>query len=147
MAYEEFIGKTYAPFSVEVEKGRLRLFAKATGATDPIYTDESAARDAGYTDLPAPPSYAFSVAMDGGQPFNVLEDMRIPLTKVVHGHQGFVYHRLICAGDVIGGLQTVRNVYEKKGGALMFIETEISLTNQRGEPVCDLQSTIVVRNG
>jgi len=147
MAYEDFIGKSYPPFEVEVEKGRLRLFATAVGATDPVYTDESTARAAGYTDLPAPPTYAFSVAMDGGQSFNVLEDMDIPLTKVVHGHQGFVYHRPICAGDVIGSHQTVRNVYEKKGGALMFIEAEITLTNQRGEHVCDLQSTIVVRNG
>lgn len=147
MAFEEFIGKTYPPFAVEVENGRLRLFAKAVGATDPVYTDEAAAAAAGYAALPAPPTYAFSIAMDGGQSFNVLEDMGIPLTKVVHGHQGFDYHRPIVAGDVIGGRQTVRAVYDKKGGALMFIETEINLTNQRGEAVCDLHSTIVVRNG
>ena len=34
--------------SVQVEAGRLRFFAKATGQTDPVYADEAAARDAGH---------------------------------------------------------------------------------------------------
>jgi len=147
MSYDGFVGKTYPPFEIEVEKGRLRFFAKATGAADPIYVDEDAAKAAGYPGLPAPPTFAFSITMDAGQSFNVLEDMDIPVQKAVHGAQGFTYHRPIIAGDVISGAQKVTNVYEKKGGALLFIETLIALTNQNDEPVCDLASTIIVRNG
>ncbi len=147
MAYDEFVGREYAPFEVAVEKGRLRFFAKAIGADDPVYTDEGAARAAGYADLPAPPTFAFSITMDAGQSFNVLEDMEIPLPKAVHGAQGFTYHKPIIAGDVISGQQKISKIYEKKGGALLFIETEIELSNQNGERVCDLHSTIVVRNG
>lgn len=147
MAYEEYVGKAYEPFEVEVEKGRLRFFAKAIGSDDPIYCDEDAARSAGYAGLPAPPTFAFSITMDAGQSFNVLEDMGIPLPKAVHGAQGFTYHKPIIAGDVISGQQVISKIYEKKGGALLFIETDIELKNQNGETVCDLQSTIVVRNG
>lgn len=147
VAYQEFVGKEYAPFTVEVEKGRLRLFAKAVGIDDPIHVDEDAARAAGYPSLPAPPTFAFSITMDAGQSFNVLDDMGIALPRAVHGGQGFTYHKAICAGDVITGRQTITNVYEKKGGALLFIETRIGLDNQHGERVCDLDSTIVVRNG
>lgn len=147
MDYTPFIGKEYPPFRVEVEKGRLRLFAKAVGLTDPTYSDEAAAHAAGYTSLPTPPTFPYSITMDAGQSFNVLEDLQIPLQKAVHGAQGFSYLRPICAGDTISGRQKITNIYEKRGGALLFIETETALSNQNDERVCTLRSTIVVRNG
>ena len=143
---QEFIGKEYPPFSVDVEKGRLRLFAKAVGSGNSVFTDEAAARKAGFAALPAPPTLPFSLTMDAGQSFNVLEDMKIPLARAVHGGQGFRYVRPILAGDTISGRQKITSVVEKKGGALLFIETLTRLENQRGEHVCDLTSTIIVRN-
>ncbi|MCC2112639.1 MAG: MaoC family dehydratase N-terminal domain-containing protein, partial [Hyphomicrobiales bacterium] len=65
----------------------------------------------------------------------------------VHGEQGFIYHRPIYGGDTISGSQKIVDIFEKKGGALVFILTEIDLANQHGEPVCELTSTIVVRRG
>ena len=50
-----YIGRALASHTVEVEKGRLRFFAKVIGETNPIYTDEAEARDAGYASLPTPP--------------------------------------------------------------------------------------------
>ena len=147
MSYQAFINRVYSPFEIAVEAGRLRFFAKATGATDPIYYDDNAARAVGYAGLPAPPTFAYSIAMDAGQSFNVLEDMKIALPTAVHGGQGFVYHRPIIAGDVISGQQKITDIYDKKGGALLFIETEITLKNQNDQPVCDLISTVIVRNG
>lgn len=147
MAHTDFIGKEYGAFTVEVEKGRLRLFAKAVGLTDPIHTDEAAAQAAGHASLVAPPTLAYSLTMDAGQSFNVLEDMGVDLPRAVHGGQSFTYHKPIVAGDVITGRQKITDVYEKKGGALLFIETEIGLDNQHGERVCDLHSTVVVRQG
>jgi acyl dehydratase len=144
--YTDFIGKKYAPYSVEVEKGRLRSFANAIGSTDPVHLDEAAARSAGHRALMAAPTFAFSVMMDGGALFNILTEMEIPQTKTVHGSQGFRYIRPIYAGVVISGRQTIADIYEKKGGALVFIEVENTLTNDRGEDVCVLRSTIVVRN-
>ncbi len=147
MSFEDFIGKEYPSFSAEVEKGRLRQFANAVGETDPLYTDEDAAAAAGYPSLPAPPTFPFCLAMDAGQSFNILEDMKIDLTRAVHGAQGFVHHKPICAGDEITGTQKITNVFEKKGGALLFIEAEIGMVNQHGDAVCDLQTTVIVRNG
>lgn len=147
MSHDDFIGKVYPSFTAEIEKGRLRSFAKAIGETDPIYTDEDAARAAGYASLPAPPTFPYCLAMDAGQSFNILADMDVPMTKAVHGAQGFVYKKAICAGDVITGTQKITNIFEKKGGALVFIEAVIEMVNQSGDSVCDLQSTIVVRNG
>jgi acyl dehydratase len=147
MAYSDYIGREYEPFTVDVEKGRIRFFADAIGEEDPIYRDEEAARAAGYPGIPVPPTFPFTITMDADQSFNILHDMGIPVTKAVHGAQSFTYHRPICAGDVITGRQRVADVFEKKGGALLFIIAETALENERGEHVCDLQSTIVVRNG
>ena len=65
----------------------------------------------------------------------------------MHGSQGFHYIRPILAGDVITGHQKITDIYDKKGGALVFIDVENRLANDRGEDVCVLNSTIVIRNG
>lgn len=44
MIDKRFIGHVMPTFSAVVEAGRLRFFAKATGQTDPLYSDEAAAR-------------------------------------------------------------------------------------------------------
>jgi acyl dehydratase len=141
------VGMEHASFSVEVEKGRLALFAKAVGLSDALFADASEAKRRGFKAVPAPPTFAYSIAMDAGQSFNLLADLGIPLNRAVHGAQKFVYHKPIFAGDIISGQQRVTNAYWKKNGELLFIETEISLRNQEGEAVCDLHSTIIVRKG
>ncbi|HEX9275440.1 MAG TPA: MaoC family dehydratase N-terminal domain-containing protein [Casimicrobiaceae bacterium] len=143
---KDIVGKEYAPFTIAVEKRWIRSFAEAIGEDNPIHRDEEAAIAAGYRSLPAPPTFPFTLAMEARQPFLVLEDLAIDKTKTMHGEQSFVYHGDIVAGDVITGQQKVVDMYDKKGGALTFIVTETRLANQRGERVCDLTTTIVVRN-
>ena len=141
------VGKTYPPFTVEVEKRWIRSFAEAIGEDDPVYRDEAAARAAGYPGIPAPPTFAFTLAMERAQPLLVLDDLAVDKTRTMHGEQSFVYQRPICAGDAITGRQTVTDMYDKKDGALTFVLTRTALENQRGEPVGELATTIVVRNG
>lgn len=144
---EEFLGKKYPPFTVDVEKGRVAQFARAIGSDDPIHFDENAAKQAGYKGIVAPLTFAYTITLDAGQSFNVLEDMGIEKTKAVHGEQGFTYFSDICAGDVISGQQEITDIYDKKNGALIFVVTLTRLENQLGNHVVDLHSVIVVRNG
>jgi acyl dehydratase len=146
MIDKSVIGKEYPPFTVEVEKRWVRSFAEAIGETNPIYFDESVARAAGYRSLPAPPTFPFAVIMDRNQSFMILDELGIDKRRAMHGEQSFVYHADLCAGDVVTGRQTVVDVYDKKNGALEFLATDIRLDNQRGEHVCDLRTTVVVRN-
>ncbi len=140
------VGKEYQPFVFEVEKGRIRMFAQAIGDTNPIYHDAQAAANAGYSAIPAPPTFPFTIIMEANQAFMILEELGIDKTRTMHGEQSFTYYGDICAGDTITGRQKVVDQYEKKGGALQFIVTQIQLTNQRQEHVCDLNMTIVIRN-
>ncbi|MCP5089064.1 MAG: MaoC family dehydratase [Rhodobacteraceae bacterium] len=144
---EEFMGREYSQFSVLVEKGRIAQFAKSIGSENPLHFDDTVAKQGGYRDIPAPPTFAFTITLDAGQSFNVLEDMGVEKTKAVHGEQGFTYLGDICAGDVITGQQRITDLYDKKNGALIFVVTETLLENQSGDAVANLHSVIVIRNG
>lgn len=141
------IGLQLPAFEVDVEKGGLRFFAKATGQTDPVYVDDEAARAAGHPGLPVPPSFLFCLEMDAPNPGELRDRLGIDIARVLHGEQRFVFHGLAHAGDRLRFEQRVADIYDKKGGALEFVVRETRVTNQRGEPVADLIATTVVRNG
>ncbi|CAD6547396.1 hypothetical protein LMG27952_04567 [Paraburkholderia hiiakae] len=146
MIDRQHIGRTLPAFRAVAEAGRLRFFAKAIGETNPVYFDESAARDAGHPGLPLPPTFLFSLEFE--QPDTSWRDeIGIELPRILHGEQSFTYHRLAYAGDVLLFESRLADIYEKRGGALEFVVRETRVTNQRGEHVADLRSVIVQRNG
>jgi len=118
------IGREWPPWEVEIEKGRLRLLAKAIGETRPIYTDEGAARAAGYRSIVAPPTFAFCLQADSPGGSDYLTDVGIPLTDVLHGEQAFTLHAIMCAGDRVRVTRRVTDIYAKKGGTLEFVVFE-----------------------
>ncbi|MEY8201343.1 MAG: MaoC family dehydratase N-terminal domain-containing protein, partial [Colwellia sp.] len=59
------IDHEFDSFSIDIEKGRLKFFAKAIGEINPVYSDELAARDAGYKTIPAPPTFPMTLDMEG----------------------------------------------------------------------------------
>ncbi|HEX4934464.1 MAG TPA: MaoC family dehydratase N-terminal domain-containing protein [Gemmatimonadaceae bacterium] len=124
MIDRSLIGRSWPAFEVEIEKGRLRLLAKAIGETRPIYTDEGAARAAGYRSIVAPPTFAFCVLADAPGPTHYLADVGIPVEEVLHGEQGFTFHAVMCAGDRVRVTRRVIDVYDRKGGALEFVVFE-----------------------
>ena len=146
MIDKKFIGKVLPPFSAVAEAGQLRLFAKATGETNPVYLDESAVRDAGHAALPLPPTFLFSLEFQ--QPDTSWRDeLGIQMSRILHGEQSFTYHRLAHAGDVLRFESRIADIYDKKNGALDFVVRETRVTNQKGEHVADLRSVLVQRNG
>ncbi len=141
------IGREFGIHTADIEKGRLRFFAKATGETNPVYFDEEAAKAAGHRTLPAPPTFLFSMDMEVPDPFEILKIMDIDLGKILHGTQEFMYHKPVYAGDTISFKSEVTDIFDKKGGALEFIVKKTSATNQKNELVAEMSRTIVVRNG
>ena len=147
MLDKQFIGHEFTPFTAEVEKGRLKFFAKAIGETNPIYTDERAASEAGYRALPAPPTFSMVLDQESPEFLPVLNLLDIDIAKILHGTQEFEYAAPICAGDTIKVEVKITDIFDKKGGALEFVVMESSYTNQNGELTTRATSTLVVRNG
>lgn len=146
MIDKKHIGRTTPPQTVDVEKGRLKFFAKAIGETDPVYTDEDAAEAAGYSALPAPPTFAFCLEMETNSLWDNIAAMGVPVGKILHGSQTFKYLAPILAGDRITFVTKVSDIYDKKGGKMEFIIEDTTATNQDGTPVAELQRVIVVIN-
>ena len=146
MIDKQHIGRTTPPQTVDVEKGRLKFFAKAIGETDPVYTDEEAAKAAGYSALPAPPTFAFCLEMETNSLWDNIAAMGVPVGKILHGSQTFKYLAPIVAGDRITFVTKVSDIYDKKGGKMEFIIEDTTATNQDGTPVAELQRVIVVIN-
>jgi acyl dehydratase len=147
MIDRQFIGHTMPAFEVFVEKGRLKFFAKATGQTDPVYTDEAAARAAGHPALPVPPTFLFCLEMESPDPAAIRNLLGMDYRKLLHGEQGFTFHRMAYAGDVLRFEQRIEDIYDKKGGALEFVLRKTRVSNQRGEHVADLRAVTVLRHG
>jgi acyl dehydratase len=146
MIDRSWIGRELPGAQLTLERGRLRFFAQAIGEADPVYTDVDAARAAGYPDLPAPPTFLFAAELDSGTAMSLVEQLGIPLRNLLHGEQGFTYHRPACAGDTVTVRSRVQDIYEKKGGALEFVIKTSEARNQRGELVAELRSVLVCRH-
>lgn len=146
MIDKKWIGHELPPSVLPLERTRLQFFAKAIGETDAVYTDVSAARAAGYTDIPAPPTFLFAAELDSGIVFRLLEDLQIPIAKLLHGEQSFSYHRPACAGDTVTVRSTLTDIYDKKGGALEFVVKTSRATNQRDELVAEMRAVLVCRH-
>ena len=146
MIDRQCIGHAMPSFEVLVEKGRLHFFAKATGQTDPVYWDEVAARAAGHPALPVPPTFLFCLEMASPDPAAIRHLLGMDYRRLLHGEQGFTYHSLAYAGDVLRFEQRIEDIYDKKGGALEFVLRKTRVTKQRGKPVADLRTVTVLRN-
>jgi acyl dehydratase len=142
----KFIGLESEDRFVDVEKGQLRLFATATAEQNPIYFSEEAAKEAGYPAIPAPPTFAFCLASLAPAKNTSARGLNIPIAKILHGEQQFVYHKQIFAGDRIRLKTRVADIYEKKGGALEFIVFETTSHNQANELCVSARTVTVVRN-
>ena len=146
MIDKKWIGFKLPASELNIDRSRLRFFAKAIGETSSVYTDVQAARAAGYADLPAPPTFLFAAELDSGASDQLLQKLEVPIAKILHGEQSFCYHQSACAGDTITVRSQVDDIYNKKNGALEFIVKSSRATNQHEQLVAEMRTVIVVRN-
>jgi acyl dehydratase len=85
--------------------------------------------------------------MESPDPAAIRNLLGLDYRRLLHGEQGFTYHRMAYAGDVLSFEQRIEDIYDKKGGALDFVLRKTRVTNQRGEHVADLRTVTVQRNG
>jgi acyl dehydratase len=163
MVNATFAGRVYPPTPVyEVGREKIREFAEAIGGGDPgafvdlpleplvgpqhvhpAHIDPAAARELGYPDVIAPPTFAVIVAQRCDAQLVRDPEAGIDFTRVVHGEQTFTHHRPIVAGDRLVSVLHVDSVRSAGGHSMVTTRSEIA--TEAGEPVCTATSTIVVR--
>jgi hypothetical protein len=143
---EQALQHVIAPIPFEVERGRLRFFARTIGLTDPIYHDVEAARQAGHRDLPVPPTFlSNSLELELPNPLGWLAELGGDLTKTTHAEQGFTYHALAYATDQLVLRRRIVDVYTKKGGALEFVVKQTDVMRD-GETLAEIRFVIALRH-
>jgi len=146
MIDKKWIGHDLPEAVLPLERTRLKFFAKAIGQTDPVYSDEAAARAAGYPELPAPPTFLFAAQLDSGTMESLIKALQLDIGKILHGEEAFTYHRPACVGDTITVRAKIADIYDKKNGALEFVVTNAQATNQKGELVAELRQNLIYRH-
>jgi acyl dehydratase len=140
----ELQGRAFAPAAPYlVGREKVREFARAVFATNPINLDVDAARAAGYDDVVAPPTFAVVVQEHTLAQLLAEPDAGIDFSRVVHGDQRFTSSRPIVAGDELTAKLTVSSV--KTLGAHSMVTAESVITDAAGAHVVTAISTLVVR--
>ena len=129
------------PYLVGREK--VREFARAVFATNPIYLDPSAARAAGHADVVAPPTFPVVVQELTLAQLLAEPDANIDFARVVHGDQRFTYSRPVVAGDELTATLSITSV--KTLGGHSMVTSESVMTDAKGDHVVTVISTLVVR--
>lgn len=140
----DLVGRAFEktrPYLVGREK--VREFSRAVFSSNPVNLSVEAARDAGYADLVAPPTFAIVVQELTLSQLLAQDDAGIELTHVVHGEQRFDYSRPIVAGDELTAQLNVTSVKTLGGNAMVVAESVV--TDSEGEHVVTAVSTLVVR--
>jgi acyl dehydratase len=139
----EAIGKQYPAVTYEVGREKIREYANAIGATNPVHFDREAALAAGYRNVVAPPMFCVVYSAPALGPGILDPDVGINLAAMVHGGQEFVWGEPVCAGDEITTTARVTEIYEQEGKGF-YVFDSVS-TNQDGAETVRGTWTDIVR--
>jgi acyl dehydratase len=141
---QSFVGRVYPPTApYQVGREKIREFAAAIGAVDPLHSDVLAAREAGYADVVAPPTFPIVITLTASR--QIIDDpvLGVDYSRVLHGDQRFAYTRPIVAGDELICVNTVDEITARGGHD--FLTTRTDVQTLEGEPVVTVWSKLVVR--
>jgi acyl dehydratase len=139
-----FEGREFAespPYEVTAES--IRQFADAIGDPNPLYRDETAAKEAGYDAIIAPPTYLTKLNFIYSAEMMLDPDLGLNYAMVVHGEQEYEYRRPVKAGDVLVAKPKIASIAARGRNELLVTEAVVSTT--AGEQVAVARSTIVSR--
>jgi acyl dehydratase len=140
----EFVGRTYpasAPYLVGREK--VREFATSIGDTNPVSHDVSAAQAMGYSDVVAPPTFAFVLTHSAMGQAMFDPDLGLDYSRVVHGEQRFAYDRPIVAGEELTVQAVIEGIRAVAGNDMLTLRAEV--LDADGGRVVTAHSVIVAR--
>lgn len=141
---QDIVGRVYPatePYLVGREK--IREFAAAVKASNPLHFEVEAAREAGYSDVVAPPTFAIILAQKADAALIGDPEAGIDFSRVVHADQRFTHHRPIVAGDELLTEVHVDSVRVMGAGAMLTTREEITTVD--GQKVATCISSLLVR--
>lgn len=141
------MAETEIRFELPVTREAIQDFALAVGEDNAVFNDPEAARQAGFPDVVAPPTFTTR------QIFEVPRDEResrlganLNYARVLHGEQEFIYNRLPAAGETLTGVMRISKDFTKegkRGGQMRFVTYETVFTDSAGGEVLTALYTLI----
>ena len=140
-------GKEYAPFTITVERGKIKEFARAIGDLSPFYLDDDVAKAGPWGDIIAPPTFPITFRDERADTGALLRDLGVDISRLLHGEQEFEHFKPIRPGETYLCRSRITDIYEKAGrsGPMAFVVREMAVTDGENEIVCLVRHITVVR--
>ena len=142
------IGHSFPPFTLEVERGKVRELALAIGDDNPIYQSKEAAQAAGYPDTPLYPTSPTTFTFWGNRKMvGQLSSLGINLMRVLHGEEDYEYLAPIYPGDMLTGVMRLVDAKSRQTqeGSMDILNLEIDYTNQHDTLVLKARQVVIAR--
>jgi len=141
MVNKDAVGLEGPAFEMEVEKGKVREFARATQSRHPEYLEDP--------QPPIPPTFLTSVTFWQPPEANELfRKLDIDGRRLLHGEQEYVFFGATTprAGAPLLARTHVEEIYEKegkRGGTMTFVVTVTDFHSPEGDLVAQARSTAI----
>jgi hypothetical protein len=128
---QSLVNVSFGPDVYDIEKGMVKKFTEALDDPNPRWQTET------------PPT--FPAALVPTRLIHRLFNVKGPLKRLLNGASELEYLQPIKAGDVISVTGTLTRLRQVAGaeGPTLFIFTEMTYTNQRGEVVVKGKNTYI----
>ena len=139
-------GRLVDEVTLPVERGKVREFVRATGASDPVHVDADAAAAAGFEAIPAPLTFSVSTAHLRDQEAFV-RALGLVRERIVVGSVSWEYSRPLLVGDELRAMRRVESDELRAGrsGPMRFVTLATEFTDQRGELVLVQREVLIER--
>lgn len=139
MADRSAIGATDEPFTLVVEQGKVREFARATKSDHPDYLED---------ETPViPPTFLTTVSFWSPKGQSVFSKVKMDLRRLLHGGQEYTFHGPPpTAGTKLTVQTRVDDIYEKvgkRGGTMTFVVTVSEFRDESGTLVAEARATAI----
>lgn len=139
MADQSAVGTTDDPFTMSVERGKIREFARATMSSQSDYLESP---------VPViPPTFLTNVSFWSPPGRSVFAKVKMDLRRLLHGGQEYTFHGPPpTAGTELSVQTRVDEIYEKagkRGGLMTFVVTVTEFRDAAGLLVAEARSTAI----
>jgi N-terminal half of MaoC dehydratase len=139
MANRDAVGRSSATAVMDVERGKIREFARATGSRNRCYLEAQ--------QPVAPPTFLATQLLWQGDEPDLLQSAEVDLQRGLHAEQEYVFHGPPPrAGDRLTFTTTIADMYEKRGrrgGAMTFTVMVTEFWDASGRLVAEARNTVV----
>jgi acyl dehydratase len=133
---------------IDIERGKIREFARATHAVDPVHTDPVLARAAGHRDVLATATHVVVTGHQRDQAAFVAA-LGLDIARIVVGSVSWEYLRPLLAGDLLTATRTVvadESKPGRTGGTNRLVTLETAYVDAAGQ-IAVRQREVLIERG